>query len=96
MVPQTGTGPTSEEGFASGNADLLLKLQADIAAHGAEHVVVTSADHIFNMDLVPVIEQHIAAWQHRDAGDRRGDQEGGCGQRRGPHRPRRRRHATSR
>ena len=28
MVPQTGTGPASEEGFASGNADLLLKLQA--------------------------------------------------------------------
>jgi glucose-1-phosphate adenylyltransferase len=60
MVPQTGTGPTSEEGFASGNADLLLKLQADLAAHGAEHVVVTSADHIFNMDLVPTIEEHIA------------------------------------
>ena len=51
MVPQTGTGPASEEGFASGNADLLLKLQADLAGHGAEHVVVTSADHVFNMDL---------------------------------------------
>jgi len=60
MVPQTGTGPTSEEGFASGNADLLLKLRADLAAHGAEHVVVTSADHVFNMDLVPTIEEHIA------------------------------------
>jgi len=60
MVPQTGTGPTSEEGFASGNADLLLKLQADVAAHGAEHVVVTSADHVFSMDLAPVIEDHIA------------------------------------
>jgi len=60
MVPQTGTGPTIEEGFASGNADLLLKLQADLAAQGAEHVVVTSADHVFNMDLVPTIEEHIA------------------------------------
>ena len=60
MVPQTGTGPTSEEGFASGNADLLLKLAADIEAHGAEHVVVTSADHVFNMDLRPVIEEHVA------------------------------------
>jgi glucose-1-phosphate adenylyltransferase len=60
MVPQTGTGPTSEEGFASGNADLLLKLHAEIADHGAEHVVVTSADHVFNMDLAPVIEDHAA------------------------------------
>jgi glucose-1-phosphate adenylyltransferase len=60
MVPQTGTGPTSEEGFASGNADLLLKLQADLAHHGAEHVVVLSADHVFNMDLRPVIEDHVA------------------------------------
>jgi glucose-1-phosphate adenylyltransferase len=60
MVPQTGTGPTSEEGFASGNADLLLKLQADLAHQGPEHVVVLSADHVFNMDLRPVIEDHVA------------------------------------
>jgi glucose-1-phosphate adenylyltransferase len=60
MVPQTGTGPTSEEGFAAGNADLLLKLHAEIAAQGAEHLVVTSADHVFNMDLRPVIEDHAA------------------------------------
>jgi glucose-1-phosphate adenylyltransferase len=59
MVPQTGTGPTSEEGFASGNADLLLKLQSDLAGHGAEHVVVTSADHVFALDLRPVVEHHI-------------------------------------
>ncbi len=60
MVPQTGTGPASEEGFASGNADLLLKLQADLARQGAEHVVVLSADHVFNTDLRPVIEEHVA------------------------------------
>ena len=59
MVPQTGTGPSSEEGFASGNADLLLKLQSDLAGRAPEHVVVTSADHIFAMDLRPVIEDHI-------------------------------------
>ena len=59
MVPQTGTGPATEEGFASGNADLLLKLRGDLAHHGAEHVVVSSADHVFNMDLQPVIEDHI-------------------------------------
>jgi glucose-1-phosphate adenylyltransferase len=60
MVPQTGTGPTSEEGFSDGNADLLLKLSADIAAQAPAHVLVTSADHVFNMDLAPVLEEHIA------------------------------------
>ncbi len=60
MVPQTGTGPATEEGFASGNADLLLKLRSDLAQHGAEHVVVSSADHVFNMDLGPVVDDHIA------------------------------------
>jgi glucose-1-phosphate adenylyltransferase len=60
MVPQTGTGPTSEEGFSDGNADLLLKLSADLAAHAPEHVLVTSADHVFNMDLAPVIEEHMS------------------------------------
>ncbi len=60
MVPQTGTGPTSEEGFSDGNADLLLKLSADIAAHAPEHVLVTSADHVFNMDLAPVVEEHMS------------------------------------
>jgi glucose-1-phosphate adenylyltransferase len=58
MVPQTGTGPTSEEGFADGNADLLLKLHSEIRDHGAEQVIVSSADHVFNMDLAPVIEEH--------------------------------------
>ena len=87
MVPQTGTGPSSEEGFASGNADLLLKLQADIAVQGAEHVVVSSADHVFNMELAPVIEQHVITRQRGDPGHRRGHQEGGRGQRRGAHRP---------
>jgi glucose-1-phosphate adenylyltransferase len=60
MVPQTGTGPTSEEGFASGNADLLLKLQGDLAVRAPEHVVVTSADHVFAMDLAPVVDDHVA------------------------------------
>src|SRR4051795_12753103 len=41
MVPQTGSGTATEDGFASGNADLLLKLRGDLAHHGAEHVVVS-------------------------------------------------------
>jgi glucose-1-phosphate adenylyltransferase len=61
MVPQTGSGPTSEDGFAEGNADLLLKLRADIEMHAPEHVVVTSADHVFNTDLHAVLAEHIAS-----------------------------------
>ena len=61
IVPQTGTGPATESGFAFGNGDLLLRMSADIAASGARTLVVCSADHVFNMDLAPVIEEHVAA-----------------------------------
>lgn len=61
IVPQTGTGPATESGFAHGNGDLLLRMSADVAAFGARTLVVCSADHVFNMDLAPVIEEHVAA-----------------------------------
>jgi glucose-1-phosphate adenylyltransferase len=61
IVPQTGTGPATESGFAHGNGDLLLRTSADIEAFGARTLVVCSADHVFNMDLGPVIEDHVAA-----------------------------------
>lgn len=61
IVPQTGTGPATESGFAHGNGDLLLRMSADIEAFGAPTLVVCSADHVFNMDLAPVIEEHVAA-----------------------------------
>ncbi|RYB95484.1 glucose-1-phosphate adenylyltransferase [Nocardioides oleivorans] len=61
VVPQTGTGPATESGFAFGNGDLLLRMSADIEAFGARTLVVCSADHVFNMDLAPVIEEHVAA-----------------------------------
>ncbi|WP_157559499.1 glucose-1-phosphate adenylyltransferase family protein [Nocardioides sp. Soil777] len=61
MVPQTGTGPATESGFAHGNGDLLLRMSADLEAFGASTLVVCSADHVFNMDLGPVIDEHVAA-----------------------------------
>lgn len=61
IVPQTGTGPATESGFAHGNGDLLLRMSADLEAFGASTLVVCSADHVFNMDLAPVIDAHIAA-----------------------------------
>ena len=59
MVPQTGSGPATEEGFAHGNADLLLRLRSQIEEFGAEMLLVASADHVFNVDLVPVVEDHL-------------------------------------
>ena len=61
IVPQTGTGPATESGFAHGNGDLLLRMSADLESFGAPTLVVCSADHVFNMDLGPVVEEHVAA-----------------------------------
>ncbi|MDT0183785.1 sugar phosphate nucleotidyltransferase [Microbacterium sp. ARD31] len=61
IVPQTGTGPATESGFAHGNGDLLLRMSADLEAFAAPTLVVCSADHVFNMDLAPVVEEHVAA-----------------------------------
>ncbi len=61
IVPQTGTGPATESGFAHGNGDLLMRTAADIEAFGAGTLVVCSADHVFNMDLAPVVDEHISS-----------------------------------
>lgn len=61
IVPQTGTGPATESGFAYGNGDLLLRMSADLEGFGAPTLVVCSADHVFNMDLGPVVEEHVAS-----------------------------------
>ena len=61
MVPQTGTGPATESGFAFGNGDLLLRMSAELEAFGAPTLVVCSADHVFNMDLAPVVDDHVAS-----------------------------------
>ena len=59
MVPQSGSGPATEDEFAHGNADLLLRMSRDLMHFGAETLVVASADHVFAADLEPVIERHV-------------------------------------
>jgi glucose-1-phosphate adenylyltransferase len=61
MVPQTGSGPATEDKFAHGNGDLLLRMARDIEAFGAPTLVVASADHVFSADLGPVVEEHVAS-----------------------------------
>ncbi|WP_104105328.1 sugar phosphate nucleotidyltransferase [Nocardioides sp. 616] len=58
IVPQTGSGPASEDGFAFGNGDLLLRMAHDLEGRAARTLVVTSADHIFNADLRDAIAEH--------------------------------------
>ena len=54
MVPQSGSGPATEDAFAHGNADLLLRMSRDLIHFGAPTVlVVASADHVFAADLAP-------------------------------------------
>src|SRR3954454_9109792 len=59
MVPQTGSGTATEDQFAHGNADLLLRLSRDIQHFAAPTIVVSSADHVFAADLAPTIERHV-------------------------------------
>lgn len=59
VVPEEG-GAATESGFAAGNADNLVQLQGAIEDFGADVLVVMSADHVFNLDLRPVIREHLA------------------------------------
>jgi glucose-1-phosphate adenylyltransferase len=59
MVPQSGGGSPTEDEFAHGNADLLLRMSRDLMHFGAETLVVASADHVFAADLDPVVERHV-------------------------------------
>lgn len=61
MVPQTGSGPPTEDEFAHGNGDLLLRMARDLEEWGGPTVVVTSADHAFNLDLGSVIDRHLSS-----------------------------------
>src|SRR3954470_15333551 len=61
MVPQTGSGTATEDEFAHGNGDLLLRMARNIEAHGASTLVVSSADHVFAADLDQVIAEHREA-----------------------------------
>jgi glucose-1-phosphate adenylyltransferase len=59
MVPQSGSGSPTEDEFAHGNADLLLRMSRDLMHFGAETLVVASADHVFATDLAPVVQRHV-------------------------------------
>ncbi|GAA1793008.1 glucose-1-phosphate adenylyltransferase family protein [Nostocoides veronense] len=59
LVPEEGDS-SGLEGFSTGNADDLMRMADDIAAAAPDVVVVTSADHIFRLDVRSVIEAHLS------------------------------------
>ncbi|HLS45646.1 MAG TPA: sugar phosphate nucleotidyltransferase [Ornithinicoccus sp.] len=61
MAPQEGAGAPSESGFSRGSADDLYLMRDEIARHGADLLVVSSADHVHNIDLESVLRAHEEA-----------------------------------
>lgn len=57
LVPETGPGEHDPEG--AGNADDLYSWRDEITRHGADVVLVASADHVFAADLRPMIAAHV-------------------------------------
>ena len=58
LVPEQGRA-TSESGFADGNADNLVQIAGQIRQFAPDAIVVMSADHVFRLDLRPVVREHL-------------------------------------
>ncbi len=52
-------GPPTEEGFVGGNAEELLSNRDAIRRHGADAVLVLSADHVYRLDYAAVVAEHL-------------------------------------
>lgn len=59
LMPQEGTGSLDEEGFARGNADELYRRRSQVAAAGADVLLVMSADHVYRYDFRDLVEAHL-------------------------------------
>lgn len=59
ITPEQGSGPAHVEGFSHGNADNLFRLREDVRVFAPDVLVVLSSDHVFNLDLQPVIARHL-------------------------------------
>lgn len=62
VLPQETSDDDTEDGFATGNADLLYRIRGQIADRAPEVVIVMSADHVYSFDLEDALRTH------RDAG----------------------------
>lgn len=58
VMPEQTDAPETEDGFATGNADLLYRIRGRIAEHAPAEVIVMSADHVYDFDFRDAIETH--------------------------------------
>lgn len=59
ITPEEGSGPAHVEGFSHGNADGLFRLRDSVRVFDPDVLLVLSSDHVFNLDLQPVIARHL-------------------------------------
>lgn len=59
LTPEEGSGTAHEAGFSHGNADGLFRMREAIRVFAPDVVVVLSADHVFSLDLRPVLAEHL-------------------------------------
>jgi glucose-1-phosphate adenylyltransferase len=59
LPPRQGVGE-AEDGFAEGNADVLYQQRDQIKAFGADAVLIMSADHVYRLDFMDVVDAHVA------------------------------------
>ncbi|WP_439032961.1 glucose-1-phosphate adenylyltransferase family protein [Gordonia terrae] len=58
VMPEETDAPETEDGFATGNADLLYRIRHRIADHRPAEVIVMSADHVYDFDFRDALETH--------------------------------------
>lgn len=61
VLPQETSDSDTEDGFATGNADLLYRIRGQIADRAPEAVIVMSADHVYSFDLDDALRTHRRA-----------------------------------
>lgn len=61
VLPEQSPDAETEDGFATGNADLLYRIRDRIALRAPEAVIVMSADHVYEFDLDEALATHLAA-----------------------------------
>lgn len=58
VLPEQTDEPDTEDGFATGNADLLYRIRGRIAHRAPDAVVVLSADHVYDFDIGDALRTH--------------------------------------
>lgn len=59
VLPEESDDEDTEDGFATGNADLLYRIRDRIAARAPSAVIVMSADHVYDFDLSDALRTHV-------------------------------------